>query len=133
MNNKFLALLILGLFAFTTSCESDEDTDLAEEIVGTYFMTSYETQLGASTPNSEDKVTITQTSDNIIQAEVDYAQTGAGTDINLNNMDVSEVGSTTSIQGEYDNADANGTVNGDDLQLTINYDDGNFAIINATK
>lgn len=130
-NLFFLAIAIATISI--TSCTIEEiETDIAGSIEGTYIMTSYETHNGTSTPSGDDKIVITRVDDTHVDVLVDYSSAFAN-DVNSTNTLVTKSGDAYFLERSYDNAEITGEVLESDLILMLEYTNGNFAEINASK
>ena len=122
-------LLILSFIACTIE---EIETDFASSIEGNYKMETYETHSGSSTPNANDKIVISRIDDTHVKLTIDYSSPSSN-DLELNNMSVSKSSNTYSLDQKFSNADADASITNKKLIFNINYNNGNFAKITATK
>jgi len=130
-NFKFL-FIAFTLFTLASCTIEVEDPNLASQIIGTYTMDTYETHSGISTPNANDKIIVTRLDDTHADIEIDYAS-ALGNDISLPNVSIVKSGDAYQLDRNFDNADVTGDVSGESMTLILEYTNGNFANITASK
>jgi hypothetical protein len=131
---KFNLAVIAAFVLFMTSCKTEEvDTNYSEDVVGTYSITEYETQVGESDPSGNDKVIITRESDQRVTMTLDYVQGDDSNDIPAEGCSVAKSGDSYIITRTFSNAELEATVIGNRLTYNIDYNDGDFIILTAIK
>ncbi len=130
MKKILLAFASLSILSFC--CCTPGEVDLASQATGIYQMIAYETQLETSNPTEGDVLIVTREDDTHLQIVIDYNSENSD-DVTLTNIMISKSGGDYFLERMYNNANVDGLQNGGDLMLNINYDDGNFVLISATK
>lgn len=133
MKQRILSVIsVVAIIALNSCTVTEEDPDLATEIIGSYTMTSYVTASGASSNLQNEKVTITKVDDTHVDVLIDYSDP-TETDVELSNVFVETATSGYALSREFSNATVEGTVIGDDLTLDLTYTSGSYVNIEATK
>ncbi len=126
----FVSLLTALLFS---SCTVEStDPDYASVITGTYKMTSYVTKSGSSTPSANDNMVIERKSDKKAIVTIDYA-TGEDNDVEADDVSIVKTGDDYNLTQSFTNAELKATVSGTILTYRLDYNDGSYVIISATK
>lgn len=122
---------IIFVLAFSACKVQEVDPNVAGEVVGTYVVTSYVSQAGASSGDlSNNKVVVTRVDDTYIKIVIDYP---AANDVEADNVYIERGTSKYVFTKYFTNASLRGTIEGDKLNYQLNYSDGDFVFIEAWK
>jgi len=133
MKKRILLFASLIAMLFVSSCSIENiDPDLSTAIVGSYKMNTYVTKSGASTPGANDNVVVSRISNSKAKVTIDYAQTSA-TDVVADECIIVKSGETYTLTQSFTNAEVKVIIIGSTMTYTIDYKDGTFAHISATK
>lgn len=121
---KKLLLLALSATFVLSSCKKDEeDPDLGEAISGTYSMSSYIVGGKASSGDlSNNKIRVTRIDDTHAKIVIDYIDENED-DFEVDNASISADGDNFKFDQTYSNAEASGTVVGNEITLEVDYTD----------
>ena len=95
-------------------------------------MTSYVTKSGSSTPSANDNMVIERKSDKKAIVTIDYA-TGEDNDVEADDVSIVKTGDDYNLTQSFTNAELKATVSGTILTYRLDYNDGSYVIISATK
>lgn len=132
MKKQFLFLAVL--LSFFCSCDVNyDDGKYAEQIVGTYTISSINSTLGMINPMDNDRIVVTRVNDKYVDVLIDYSSPTAN-DVSLDNVELSRAeNGDIFLDKEYTNAMVTGEVEGSELSLNILYENEDFIDFVATK
>lgn len=118
---------------FVSSCSIENiDPDLSTAIVGSYKMNTYVTKTGASNPGANDNVVVNRVSNSKAKVTIDYADATA-TDVVADECVIVKSGETYTLTQSFSNAEVKVIIIGSTMTYAIDYTDGKYAHISATK
>jgi hypothetical protein len=134
MKRNFFGIFIIVLACL--SCKNtDKGPDLASNISGKYFISKYETELGASNPGTLNLIEVEKVDNSHVKLTVNYVNVADTNAVNViaPNMLVSQSGSNYELSQLFSNGRASALVDDSSVTLKIQYLNGNFLEAYAKK
>jgi len=134
MFQGILKLLFCIAVLFITSCSQDsDDADLAQAIVGTYFITSAESSSSIYEPTIGDEMIVTKVDNTHIDLFINFSS-DLVTDIALDNILISETSTNDyDLDKEFSNAILVGSSNESTIKVRVDYTNEDFIDFNGEK
>lgn len=132
--NLFYATFVMLFISVFSSCTTENvDTNLAEDVIGTYSFDSYQTQDEDVIGNvSSNKLIVTRVDDTHIKIVLDYSNPDFD-DLVTDNAFLEKDGSNYNFSQSFSNAELTGEIIGNSMTYYIIYSDEDFVSISASK